>query len=251
MPPSYAAEDIVLGSHNARAFNALMAWPQWPQPVAIVVGEAGAGKTHLAQIWARHAGAICIPDDMPTQDVIAIASTHAIVLDNSPLLHDEAAAFAILNVAMTHKHGLLITTHAHPELWHIVKNDIRSRLRLASVLHLYAPDEEALYGLMYKLFADLQLHVEPSVVRYVVARLPRQFLAVQQFVEYADAAALAQKKPVTRTLAAQIMLQYFPDHIETDQYQLFLECHPERSEGSSADRAPFQGDPSAMPQDDT
>ncbi len=62
---------------------------------------------------------------------------------------------------------------------------------------------------------------------------------------------------------SEILLQSFLKQALNDGFfhadwhagNIFVEglhkCHPERSEGSPADRAPFQGDPSAMPQDDT
>lgn len=218
--PSYAGEDVIIGPHNIQAVGFLNRWPDWPHPFAVLVGEAGSGKTHLAQIWAQQAGAVVISPDMSAAEVIAIAGHHPIVLDGYPY-ENEPEYFAILNAILTHKHGALITATQHPEFWPLTTKDIRSRLRAAPVLALLVPDEEALYALLHKLFSDRQIQVEPNVLHYIAARLPRSFAAVQNCVTLLDEAALIQKKPITRTLAASIVSQYFHDSDDENQFSLF------------------------------
>ena len=54
---SFAREDFLAGPSNAAALALIESWPDWPNRVMALVGPEGAGKTHLASIWAEAAGA--------------------------------------------------------------------------------------------------------------------------------------------------------------------------------------------------
>jgi chromosomal replication initiation ATPase DnaA len=46
---------------NAAALATIAGWTDWPLRRLLLIGPGGAGKTHLAHIWAAEAGAM-IPD---------------------------------------------------------------------------------------------------------------------------------------------------------------------------------------------
>jgi chromosomal replication initiation ATPase DnaA len=60
-------------------------------------------------------------------------------------------------------------------------------------------------AVLEKLFRDRQLLVEPPALAYAALRLERSLDAARAFVAALDRAALAQRRPVTRALAAQVM----------------------------------------------
>jgi DNA replication protein DnaC len=49
----FSAETFVEGRANADAVAALARWSDWPRAAMALVGPVGAGKSHLAAIWAR------------------------------------------------------------------------------------------------------------------------------------------------------------------------------------------------------
>ena len=51
-PRDYRREDFVVSPANAAAVEALERWPNWHGGALALVGPEGAGKTHLARIWA-------------------------------------------------------------------------------------------------------------------------------------------------------------------------------------------------------
>ena len=55
--PAFSREAFHVSSANRRAFTLLDAWPEWPAPFLNLVGPDGAGKSHLARIWAEKASA--------------------------------------------------------------------------------------------------------------------------------------------------------------------------------------------------
>ena len=81
----------------------------------------------------------------------------------------------------------------------------QNRLRLAPIVRLGEPDLELMRAVLFKLFSDRQLAVDPPVVNYLVLRLERSLDAARAIVEMLDREALARGKPVTRALAAEIL----------------------------------------------
>ncbi len=63
-------------------------------------------------------------------------------------------------------------------------------------------------AVLEKLFRDRQLLVEPPALAYAALRLERSLDAARAFVAALDREALAQGRPVTRALAAQVMERF-------------------------------------------
>src|SRR5690606_24898810 len=55
--PSHAEDDFLVGAGNAMAHARILAWPQWPEAVTLVIGPAASGKSHLARIFADRSAA--------------------------------------------------------------------------------------------------------------------------------------------------------------------------------------------------
>src|SRR6185503_19308430 len=54
---SFEREDFLEGPSNETALRLIESWPDWPGRAVALVGPQGAGKSHLAAIWAAQAGA--------------------------------------------------------------------------------------------------------------------------------------------------------------------------------------------------
>ena len=54
-------------------------------------------------------------------------------------------------------------------------------------------------------FADRQLSPSPDTIPYLVRRIERSFEAARDIVEALDAQALADARPITRSLAARVL----------------------------------------------
>jgi chromosomal replication initiation ATPase DnaA len=203
---SLAREDFLPGPSNAAALELIERWPDWPSRVVLLRGPEGAGKSHLAAIWARAAGARTLsPRALAGGEVPIALATGALVLDNLvERRFDEAALFHLLNLAREERAYLLITSRSAPATWRIEIADLASRLRALPVVALAAPDDALLRAVIVKLFADRQLAVDESLVAYVATRIERSFAAARVAVEALDREALRLKRPVTRALAGEL-----------------------------------------------
>ena len=190
-------DDFIVAPGNSQAVAFLDSWPAWPAPAAALYGPPASGKSHLAAVWAEKANA----------KIISAASLNAGVPDGALVVEDVAqgVAEAPLFVLLERSAPLLITSQAPPTEWQVVLPDLVSRARALLAFPLWAPDDALLMGLAVKLFADRQLQVPENVVLHMVRSLERSPAAVRDFVARADAAALAQQRPINLSLIKDLL----------------------------------------------
>ncbi len=205
--PSYAREDFLEAPCNAAALGAILAWPNWPSRMLMLAGPSGAGKSHLGAIWARAAAARLVAADRLADAPLAeLARAPALLIEDADRVGgEEAALLHLLNLARESGADLLLTARAAPDGWGLKTADLLSRLRLAPIVSLGAPDPELIAAVLLKLFSDRQLVVDRAVVSYVALRLERSLDAARAIVAALDREALARGKPVTRAMAAELL----------------------------------------------
>ncbi len=205
LPPRYGSADFLASPSNAAALAAIGRWPAWPDPVLIVVGPAGSGKTHLSHLWAARAGArrlgcADLADLRP-----GIAAGHGVLDGADDLALPEAGLFHLLNLIRERRSSLLITARRPPDRWSLKTPDLLSRLRLAPSVEIEAPDEALVRAVLVKLFDDRQLRVDATLIDYLALRLDRSLAAVGEVVTTLDAIGLSSGRRITRALAASLL----------------------------------------------
>jgi chromosomal replication initiation ATPase DnaA len=73
------------------------------------------------------------------------------------------------------------------------------------VVSLLPPDDQLFRALIVKFCADRQMTIDETLVSYLASRIERSYAAVRQAVELLDSEALRLGRPVTRTLAAELL----------------------------------------------
>lgn len=213
--PALGRDDFLVGETNRAAAAAIDRWPDWPAPVALLVGPPGSGKSHLAGAWAARAGAAVVAAaDLAGRDPIELARHGAVVVEDADRGGDEVALFHLLNAARAADASVLVTARGGPETWPPMLPDLASRLRAALRLAIAEPDDALLAKVLTKLFADRQLAVDPAVVDYLVTRMERSLAAAGAVVAAIDRESLAGRRPVTRPLAAAVLEAARPDEAD-------------------------------------
>jgi chromosomal replication initiation ATPase DnaA len=202
--PSFAREDFLPAPSNREALRAIELWPNWAGRMLVVVGPEGAGKSHLGTIWAGAAGAITLRGEgLSERSVEACAQASAALIDDADrATQSEALFFHLMNTVLQNDAWLLLTSRAAPDAWGLKTPDLLSRLRLAPVARLAAPDVELTEAVLFKLFSDRQLQVEPFVVAYIALRIERSLGVAREIVATLDDEALTQGRRVTRAMAS-------------------------------------------------
>jgi len=202
--PALQAEDFLVSPSNQAAADFVDRWPDWPMASAVVVAPAGAGKTHLANVWRLRSGAarleaqrIC-DADVAWVGALLIEDLHAGIGDERVLFH-------LLNLARERRMSMLLTSRAPPGELCAFLPDLRSRLRALPVVAIAPPDEALLRAVLVKHFADRQLAVEPHVISYIALHMEQSMEAAARVVAQVDALALASHRRITRALAAEAL----------------------------------------------
>lgn len=202
-PARLGRADFIAGPGNSAAVTFIDAWPEWPAPAAVLFGPSGSGKSHLAGVWAQRAGADVVAARGVTEAILAHPQAFVIEdVDAAPLRSEtEAALFALIERG----HTMLLTARERPTAWAAAMPDLRSRFDALLSFPMWAPDDALLEALAKKLFADRQLAVPDAVIGQMIRALERSPAAVRDFVARADAAALAQKRPINLGLIRELL----------------------------------------------
>jgi chromosomal replication initiation ATPase DnaA len=192
--------DFFVSDANRAAVAGIDAWSDWPLAKMLLIGPQGAGKTHLAHVWAAQAGATVIGPRALTEAALPdLAEAPALVVEDADRiagqLDPETALFHLHNALSQRGAPLLITARRPPSRWEMGLPDLDSRMAQTGQLTLASPDDVLLSAVMVKLAQDRQLALTPALVSYAMARVERSFAAVQHLVAALDALALSEQKP--------------------------------------------------------
>jgi chromosomal replication initiation ATPase DnaA len=202
---SYGREDFLSGPCNEGPLQLIDCWPDWPANAVALVGPEGSGKTHLAMIWAAAAGArVTSARALGEADLPSALATGALVVEDAATMADDRVLFHLINLAREEKASLLFTARTPPVNWPVAIPDLVSRLRALPLATLAAPDDAMLRAVIVKLAADRQLTLDEAVVGYLSTHIERSFAAARSAVIALDNEALRLRRPVTRSLAAEI-----------------------------------------------
>lgn len=190
---------------NALALQTVDHWRDWPGRKLLLVGPEGAGKTHLAHIWAALADAVILSaDHLAATDIAGLSGRAVVVEDADRIAGAEAQLFHLHNL-VTATGALLLTARTPPRDWGLTLPDLKSRMQATAIAQLDGPDDALLSAVLVKLFADRQVAVPANLIPYLVSRMPRSIGAARALVAALDARALAEARPITRALAGEIL----------------------------------------------
>jgi chromosomal replication initiation ATPase DnaA len=215
--PDLAAEEFLVSECNRNAWTAISNWERWPEKRLALTGPAESGKTHLASIWASRSGAARLHGAELTEDRMQLLMDAPAVLvenvDRVALLPEPARTqiermlFHLLNFTAAEGKPLLITGRSGPGHWPLGIPDLASRVSAMPHVAIAPPDDAILSLVLHKLFRDRQQVVGRDVIDYVVLRMERSFAAARELAAALDRKALAERRRVTRPLAAELLAE--------------------------------------------
>ncbi len=178
--PGRGPSRIVVGSANARIFEALAAPEAWPFRTAILTGPPRSGKSLIAR-WFEEQRAGLGGDAIDGADRM-----------------DETELFHRWNRAQESGAPLLMTVDARD--WQIALPDLRSRLAAALHLEIGHPDDDMAQNLILALAEQRGLALGEGAAAYLVPRCERSFAGLERLVEMIDRLSLERKQPATMAI---------------------------------------------------
>lgn len=201
-------EDFFVSPANALAV-AMISATSWPGNKLVLSGPTGAGKTHLAHVWAGETGGrIVEAAALRDEDVPELARTPVAVEDVPRIAGDpeqQKTLFHLHNLVLAEGHSLLMTGRLAPKFWQLPLADLQSRVEGAHHVALDPPDDALLGAVLAKLFVDRQLNPGPEVIAYLVKHMDRRFETASEVVSQLDWLALSEKREITRALATRVL----------------------------------------------
>ena len=201
-------EDYFVSDANVLASNLIENWHNWPEKRLLLLGPKGAGKTHLARIWADQSDAkfVDLQDFNATDEAVI---EYPIVVENLESLPRDAEEnlFHLLNLCAQSQQYILLTARGGIGSWSIQLPDLESRLRQATQAEISEPDDELLLAVLLKQFQDRGLSPAPNVVTYLKTHMPRSFEAVSELVSRLDRKNLLERKKVSLGLARDVLAE--------------------------------------------
>ena len=217
MRPAHGREDFMIGESNQSAVDWIDRWPNWPAPALVLNGPAASGKSHLGAVWLERTGAKAIPPEslleISAEDLAAKGG--ALLIDGiDPWLGDrraEETLFHLYNIFRESGCTMLLTTRAAPSHIDFAIPDLASRLRAAPCANIMSPNDTLLQNVIVKMFADRQLAIGQDVLKYIMPRMERSFVAARDIVSESDALALSQKRPISIPLIREVLIELHKD----------------------------------------
>ncbi|MDH3580780.1 MAG: DnaA/Hda family protein [Hyphomicrobiales bacterium] len=205
--PALGADDFLVSECNATAVRLVDAWPAWSHNIHVIVGPAGCGKSHLANVWRLNSRAQMVANDIPGMDALdSLATAPALVLEDAERAGiEEKTLFHLINLCNENDLPLLMTARILPADWPVSLPDLISRLRSFPVISIGPPDDDLLRAVLVKHFDDRQLSVAPQVISFLTTRMERSMDFAGRLVEAIDKASLEAGRKITRQFASQVL----------------------------------------------
>jgi chromosomal replication initiation ATPase DnaA len=206
---SFAPETYLESPQNEKARRALDTWQTWPGGVMALVGENGAGKSHLASVWAQQVGAPVVEAkelDLPLLAQLSAKGSLRAVIEHGDTC-DTMVLFSLLTTLEREGGAVLLVAEMPPPSWPYKLLDLVSRLHAISVTSLPAPEVDLLARLIVRQSAARGYKIDEAASTYLAQRLPRTFAATLDIVACMDEVVSPTLK--TSQALAQRALQAF------------------------------------------
>ena len=216
--PALDRENFLVSDSNLRAVDTIDNWPFSSETetdyVKMICGPKACGKSHLAAVWGLKMGAFILSaTDLHLHELDKLMDEEALVVDGVENIGrnqltrsaNEEILFHLINNARQRRYPLLLTAGLAPGHLQIELADLKSRLSALVVATMLPPCDMLMRAVLVKLFADRQLKTDEKVVSYLVSRLERSFLSLNEIVSTIDRTTLSRKVPITVPMVREVM----------------------------------------------
>jgi len=183
-PVATSESDFLISEANKSAFEHLRHWSVWPVMATLLTGPRKSGRSLIGQIFARKTGGRLFDDAEE---------------------HDEEDIFHAWNDAQERRKPLLIIAAAAPPIWEIKLPDLRSRMTATPHVAVAEPDDALIGQLVIKLLGDRGIAAPAELADFLVPRIERTYVAIQQVVEALDRTMLTNRRRMTISMVREAL----------------------------------------------
>lgn len=206
-PSSFKEEDYIITQSNQSAWTLIKGWPNWGNSslsnIIHIYGERSSGKSHLASIWKKKAGAhLAIKSLLEDREFV---DTNYILDGLENFLGSEQLVLHLFNHVLGLKKFMLITSQQPINQLGIKLPDLYSRLQGIVSVKIESPDDKMVEAMVAKYFSDSQILVSAQTIKYLVNRIDRSYAAMSDILSAIDRASLLKKSRISIALIKNIL----------------------------------------------
>jgi DnaA family protein len=195
----YSIDAFIVGECNQKAFNWANQWPSWDNNRFVcIIGEKGAGKTHILQLLKTKSNGTWINKDHLYGDPRDFIHTNKLyILDNADKILDERWLFDFYNLVFEKKAFWVISGTSDLNNWQGTLKDWQSRLKSFLIFKMDLPDDLTLSRVLQKELNDLGLQLDDNALKYLITRIDRSFEYVQSIAQKLDKITASKQRKLT------------------------------------------------------
>jgi DnaA family protein len=204
LPEAAPGLDNFVAGGNGEALTGLAAWlaPENREPLLMLWGGPGAGKTHLLRASEAHYIDASIDPELAA--IGELLDFYAI--DNVELLGEngQIALFNLFN-RLRAAGGRLLVAATVPPLQLKLREDLRTRLGSGLIYRLQPLTDAEKIGAISAQAIARGLRLPPDALNYLFARAPRDMRSLTAFMTALDRYSLEHKRPITLPLLREVL----------------------------------------------
>jgi len=202
--PSFDENNFVVTQSNQDAFEHITKWPEWTVNNIILFGDAGVGKSHLANIWLKRSNGIRLDlDEINTK--IVEKYKYVLIEDVDSNQTNYHNLFHVINLIREIEGSLLLTSKIPPTSLVTKIPDLNSRIRSFSPVKINKPDDYLLEIMILKIFSDKNVIVDEKVIKFLLKRVERSISAIIRLIQRINEKSLEEKRPITVPLVSEVI----------------------------------------------
>ena len=220
--PEFNFSNFVVSIGSRLAFDAAMNFCSEKHTLyqsLFIFGQKNLGKTHLLLSIGNHvaekgAKALYIQGTDFSNKVSASTQTHLMDVDYF-LLDDieELTSSKLAQEKLYHIYNTIIekggkvafTSCSSPEKIERAENYLTSRLQWGMLAEIKPIDDDTTAKIIHKLAQDINLTLSENIIRFLLSRIPRDFISLQDAVSALNQESYTQKKKVTLSLVKKAL----------------------------------------------
>ena len=191
----FSKDDYIFDETNKSAFEIINSFPNWQNNLVNLVGPKKSGKSLLLKILEITHSFLYISEKSFQKDNLdTIFKSERLILDIDVLLEDKV--FSIVNDFYTNKKYLVISSNKPLTNIQFKLKDLSSRFKLFNIIEILNPSDHLIYSLIIKFFSDNQIVIKKELVNFIVKKIDRSYLRVNNFLEKLNNQSIVEKRKI-------------------------------------------------------
>ena len=198
--------DFFVSSSNYYAYQLINSWPKWEKKIINISGEKYSGKSHLSNIFIeKFKGKIIYANTINNETLNSLKAYENIVLENFNKNINENLIYSLFNLMDQDNKYLVINSQTPINEIDFSLNDLKSRLRNCLIAKIQNPDDEMIYALIVKNFADRQISLDKKLIDFIIKRIDRSYGKIFEFIYKIDEISLKKKKSINLNIIKETL----------------------------------------------